>query len=116
MSEEAVTFNLEINVEPALNGIRQIEGLTFRTLGYTDRILNAAGAKDIAGAVRIFQEITMVVRLAHSAIIAFEMASGPIGWWRAILGLVGAGFMVESIGAQVTPMVNAYYNNQRGMS
>jgi len=90
MSEETVTFNLEINVEKAASAIRQVEGLTFRTLGYLQRL---GLPENINQAIRLVQRLTMAIRLLHSAIIALEVASGPIGWWRVGLALVGAGFM-----------------------
>lgn len=94
MSEEEVVFNLELNVEPALANVRQVEGLIFRTLGYIQRLGLPA---DINHAIRIVQQMTMAIRLMHSAMIALEAASGPIGWWRAALGMAGAGFAVAGV-------------------
>jgi hypothetical protein len=109
MSEEEVTFNLEINVEPALNSIRQVEGLTFRTLGYMQRL---GLPENFNQAIGVVQDFTMVVRLAHSAIIALQLASGPIGWWRAGLAIVGAGFAAASTVASL----DAMYDNERSTS
>jgi hypothetical protein len=106
MSEESVTFNLELNVEPALQSLRQVEGLTFRTLGYMQRL---GLPENMNQAIQLVQRLTMVIRLAHSAIIALEMASGPIGWWRAGLAIVGTVFAVGSF-------TESAYDIQRGTS
>ena len=110
MSEEAVTFNLEINVEPALQNMRQIEGLSFRTLGYFQRL---GLPENINSGIRIVQEATMSLRLLHSAIVSIELASGPIGWWRAALALAGTGFAVGSL---VSDLDGSNYSTTRGTS
>jgi len=103
--EETATFNLEINVEQALSNLRQIEGLLFRTLGYVQRL---GLPENMNQAIRVIQRVTMAIRLVHSAIIAMELASGPIGWWRVGLALAGVGFTVAGIASDVG------YDAQRG--
>lgn len=104
MSEEDVTFNLELNVERCMSSLRQVEGLAFRTLGYMQRL---GLPENVNQAIRVIQQITMAVRLLHSAIIAMELATGPIGYWRAGLALVGTGFAVASVGS-------TFYDGTRG--
>lgn len=88
MSEETVTFNLELNVEHALSDIRRFETLMFRTLGLVRRL---CGDETIDAAINKVQQFVMVVRLAHSAWIAFSLATGPLGWAMAIVsGLTAA--------------------------
>ena len=105
MSEETVTFNLEVNVEQALSNLRQIEGLVFRTLGYIQRL---GLPENINQAITIFQRATMAIRLLHSAIIAMQVASGPIGWWRLGLSLMGMGLTFSSLTSDLG------YDVQRG--
>jgi len=109
VSEESVTFNLELNVESAIANMRQLEGLTFRTLGYMQRF---GLPENVNQALGVIQSFTMAVRLAHSAMIALELASGPLGWWRAGLAIVGTGFALASTAAQL----DAMYDSQRGSS
>jgi hypothetical protein len=109
VSTEEVTFNLELNVEGALGKLRQIEGLTFRTLGYMQRL---GLPENVNQAIGQLQQLAMTVRVLHTAIIAFELATGPIGWWRAGLAIVGAAF---SVGGLVSSMsTETSYDNQRG--
>jgi hypothetical protein len=105
MSEEAVTFNLELNVEPAIQNMRQVEGLLFRTFGYLQRL---GLPENLNKAIRVVQELTMSIRIAHSAIIAFELAAGPIGWWRAALALTGAAFSAVSTGQEIATTIESY--------
>jgi hypothetical protein len=107
--EETVTFNLELNVEPALNSMRQIEGLTFRTLGYMKRL---GLPENVNQAIDTIQNVTMTLRLLHSAIIAIELASGPIGWWRAGLAIAGTGLALAS----TINEIDSTYDAQRGNS
>ena len=82
-SEETVTFNLELNVEQAISEIRRLETLLFRSIALARRL---GLPEDIDSAVYKIQRLIMVVRLAHSTLIAFQTASGPIGWALAIVG------------------------------
>ena len=106
LSEESVTFNLELNVEPALGSLRQVEGLATRTLGYMQRL---GLPEDVNKAIQVVQRLTLVVRLAHSALIALQLAEGPTGWWRAGLAIVGTVFATASF-------VESSYDYDRGTS
>jgi len=90
MSEEhLVTFNLELNVEQALSNLRRMETLLYRTMGLIGRM---GLPENIDQAVAKIQQLIMTIRLLHSAIIALEAASGPIGWAFAGVGIATAGF------------------------
>jgi len=82
LSEETVVFNLELNVERALSSARQLETLLFRSLGLMRRL---CGDENVDAAIAKFQKLVMTIRLAHTTLILFESASGPIGW--AMLGV-----------------------------
>lgn len=84
LSEETVTFNLELNVEQCLSNIRRMETLLFRTLGLLRRL---SGNESIDAAISKIQRLVMIIRLTHSAILLLEKASGPIGWAFAIVGI-----------------------------
>ncbi len=84
MSEETVTWNLDINVTQAQSELRKVEFLLFRTLG----ILNRLGLpEDIQKGIAELQRLIMIVRLTHTALIALQTASGPIGWAMAGLSV-----------------------------
>ena len=84
MSEETVTFNLEINVEQAFSTVRKLELIAYRTINLLRRM---GLPENVDDAIAKVQRFIMTVRLAHSAILAFEAASGPIGWIMAGLGI-----------------------------
>jgi hypothetical protein len=84
MSEETVTFNLELNVEQALSSIRRIETLLYRIMGLLRRM---GLSEDVEKAVLSIQKLIMTIRLLHTAIVALEAASGPVGWALAIVGM-----------------------------
>jgi len=96
MSEETVTFNLELNTEQALSSIRQLEGLLYRSLALIRRL---GLPEDMNQAIYEMQRMIMTIRLLHTAIILLESASGPIGWLRAGVAtgttLVGLGSTIE---------------------
>jgi hypothetical protein len=87
MSEETVTFNLELNVEPVEDSFRRVESLLFRTLGLLRRI---SGNENVDKAISAIQRLVGIIRLAHSAWIAFQAATGPIGWAFAIVAGLSA--------------------------
>lgn len=92
MSEETVTFNLELNVEAVIENTRRLETLLFRSLSLMGRL---GLPENITEAIRKVEQLVMVIRLLHTAAIALEAASGPIGW---ALALVGAASAVLSLG------------------
>jgi hypothetical protein len=93
MSEETVTFNLEVNVEKAFSNVRRIELIVFRVLGLWLRIcrlLNLPEDSPINRVIEKVQHLTMVIRTLHTAAILLQTASGPIGWAMAGIGLASA--------------------------
>ncbi len=94
MSEETVTFNLELNVEKTTSSIRRLEGLLYRSMGLLKRF---SGDENIDAAITKIQQLVLFIRLLHSAIIYLEAATGPIGWAFAAVGVVSAGFAVGDI-------------------
>jgi hypothetical protein len=98
MSEETVTFNLELNTEQTFSEIRKLETLLFRSLALARRL---GLPEDINEAINRIQRMVMTIRLLHTAMIALEAATGPIGWALAIVGGVSAvvsmgDFMMET--------------------
>ena len=92
MSEETVTFNLELNVERAIDSTRRLETLLYRTLGLLGRL---GLPENIDQAIAKVQRLVMTIRLLHTAMIALESASGPVGW---ALAIVGTGSALLSMG------------------
>ena len=100
--EETVTFNLELNVEPALlDNVRQVEGLLTRTFGFLNRL---GLPPQIERAINTLQRLIMTIRILHSAVIAFE-SSNPLGLWRSAL----------AVGSAVTLMTNMTTDFSMGM-
>lgn len=86
-AEESVTFNLELNVEQVINNTRRLETLLFRTLGLLGRL---GLPENIDQAIAQVQRLVMNIRLLHTAMVALEAASGPIGWALVIVGTASA--------------------------
>jgi hypothetical protein len=92
MSEETVTFNLELNVEKAFSASRRIELIIFRALGLWNRLCRMLGLPDdspIMAITQKVQQIVMVIRQLHTSLILIESASGPLGWAMAALSVAG---------------------------
>lgn len=87
MSEETVIFNLELNVEQALDNARRLEILLYRSLALLGRL---GLPENIDQAIAKVQRLVMTIRLLHTAAIALEAASGPIGWALALVGVASA--------------------------
>ncbi len=97
--EETVTFNLELNVEQCIDNIRQIEALLYRTMGLLHR-LNLPD--DIEQGIARLQRLIMTIRLTHTALIALEAASGPLGWALAGVGIVSAAWTAYDVAYEMS--------------
>jgi len=98
MSEETVTFNLELNVEEAFSNARRIELILFRALGLWNRIMRLLGLppdSPLAQGVARIQQFVMLIRTLHTAAMLLQAASGPIGWAMAGIS-VGATVMTAA--------------------
>jgi hypothetical protein len=87
VSEETVTFNLELNVEQAIDNARRLELLLYRSIALLGRL---GLPENIDQAISKVQRLIMTIRLLHTAMIALEAASGPIGWALALVGVASA--------------------------
>ena len=90
MSEDTVTFNLELNVEQAVSSVRKIEFLLFRAFRLWGRICRALGVPEdspIMVVTERIQKLIMLVRVLHTSFILLNAASGPIGWAMAGIGV-----------------------------
>ena len=95
MSEEyLVTFNLELNVEQAYSEIRKLQTLLFRTFSIIRRL---GLPENIEQAITTIQRLIMIIRLLHTTMIAFEAATGPIGYALAGLGVIYAGVAMTNL-------------------
>jgi len=84
MSDETITFNLELNAAQLQTEVRKLELLLFRSLDLLSRL---GLPEEIDAAITKIQRLVMTIRLLHSAIIAIQAASGPIGWALAGIGI-----------------------------
>jgi len=98
-TEETVTFNLELNVEQAISQIRRMETLLFRTLALINRL---GLPEDISRAISVVQRLIMTVRMLHTAILAFEAATGPIGWALAGVGFISSMVSLGELGMELS--------------
>jgi len=90
--EETVTLNLELNVEQTMSELRKVELLAYRSLGLLKRL---GLPEDIEQGIEKLQRLIMTIRLAHTAIMAFQavlLAGTPIGWGLAIVAGASAAF------------------------
>jgi len=97
MSEETVTFNLELNVEQAYSEIRKYETVMYRVLG----LMNRAGLpEDVQDAIMLIQQLVMTARLLQTAIAALNvsMMTSPAGVVLGGVGIMMAGVSgIESV-------------------
>lgn len=93
MSEETVTFNLDLLVEQAADKSRKIELIIFRGLGLWNRMCRMLGLPADSPIVKVtaqIQRVVMTIRTLHTAVILLNAASGPIGWAMAGIGVGSA--------------------------
>jgi len=90
MSEETVTFNLELNTTQALEGIQEINNLFTTYLALARRM---GLPDDVMMALSIFQQLRVAAETAYRSIMILYTASGPIGWIIGIGGIALSGFM-----------------------
>ena len=84
MSEETVTFNLELNVEQAISEVRRLQTLLYRTISLLRRL---GLPEDVNAVITRIQRLIMVVRLLHTALVSLQAATGPYGIALALVGL-----------------------------
>jgi hypothetical protein len=84
---DTITFNLELNIERAWDNARRLELLLYRSIALLGRM---GLPENIDQAIAKVQRLIMTVRLLHTAAIALEGASGPIGWALALVGVASA--------------------------
>ena len=95
MSEETVTFNLDIDASRVQSTVRQVEFLIYRIFSLLGRL---GLPEQIDQAIAKLQRLIMTIRLVHTALIALHtarMAAGdPLAWATAGVALAGAAVTV----------------------
>jgi len=89
MSEETVTFNLEINLEPTYAEIKKFETVLMRSLSLLRRM---TGSKDVATAINAIQRLITIIRMLQVTMLAFQAATGPLGWAYLTVTAISTGF------------------------
>lgn len=99
MSEDhTVSFSLEINVEPAHQSLRVLQMVLFRLLGVFRRL----GLPDnIDAGIAKMQRFIAVMNQARLAAIAFQTASGPMGWAMAGIGIATTAFSMADLATEM---------------
>ena len=106
MSEETVTFNLELNVGEALGEARKFELVLSRIFGLLARLGLPA---DLTAAIRKIQQVIMTIRMLHTAIIALNTALIAVsGGSFAILQFAMAGIGFAGVGLSFTDILSGY--------
>jgi hypothetical protein len=82
-----VVTSIKPMLEDELGTARELEMVMYRGTGLLRRM---SGNEDLNAAISKVQRLAVVIRLAHSAWIAFEMASGPVGWTFAVIAGLSA--------------------------
>jgi len=90
MSEETVTFNLELNTTQALEEIQELNNLFTTYLALARRM---GLPDDIMMALSMIQQMRIAAETAYRSIMLLYTASGPIGWAIGLGGIALAGFM-----------------------
>ena len=103
MSEETVTFNLELNDALTMSNARKIELIFYRLLSLARRL---GLPEDMDAAIMKIGRMTMAVRLLHGAITAIE-ASTPYGWALALVSVAG-------VSITTAEMTHEYYGDVQG--
>jgi len=88
---DTVSFSLEVNIEKAYEDIRRVQTLLFRILNIVQRM---SGDEKLDAFISKLQRLIMILNQARLTIIAFQIASGPIGWGLAIVGLAGTALTI----------------------
>jgi hypothetical protein len=83
-----VVTSIKPVLEDELGTARELEMVLYRGTGILRRM---SGSETLDAAIGKVQRLAVVIRLAHSAWIAFEAASGPVGWTFAIIAGLSAG-------------------------
>ena len=93
--EETVTFNLELNVEKSYSDLRRLELLLYRTISLLRRF---GLPEDLSRGLYLVQRMILSIRMLQTSLMAFYVATGPIGYGLAIVGLAsGALTMADTI-------------------
>jgi hypothetical protein len=61
----------------------------------------STGSQDIRNGIDLIQRLTSTIRVAQFAWVAFETATGPLGWLLALSGAIMAGSYVYSLGTEL---------------
>lgn len=83
--DHTVSFSFEINLEPAMENLRQYQTLLYQTMALARRF---GLPEDIDSAISKMQRMIMIANQLRLTIIALEAASGPVGWALAGVGLL----------------------------
>lgn len=94
VTDETVSFSLEINVEAAHTDVRRL----LTALNRTFMILRRMGLpEDVDKAMRVVSNLVTLLNQLRLTIIALEAASGPLGWWLALTGMASTQFAAANV-------------------
>lgn len=84
MSSEEVSFTLQLTVDQAVTELRKFQTFLYRSIALAKRLGLPEDLDEMATKI---QRITMLFNQARLAAIAFQAASGPLGWALAGVGM-----------------------------
>ena len=95
VSDEAVSFSLEVNVEEAFIEMRKLNTVIYRTLG----LLSKMGGSDFKQSIAQVQRLIALLNQARLAVTALHAAmylgAGPLGW--ALAGVAIGGVVIGGV-------------------
>ena len=92
VEEHVISFSLEVNVDDLYQNIRRVQALIFRTISLLRRM---GLPEEVDAAIVKLQRLITILNMARLTIIAYQAASGPIGW---AMFAVGAAATIASAG------------------
>lgn len=92
---DALEARLErIGRNATYHDLRMMEATANKLMGIIRRM---SGSEEVDVAIRKIQDLITIIRMAQVTIMAFNAASGPIGWGFAIVGLVATAITIGDV-------------------
>jgi hypothetical protein len=102
-AEGGIEFSIEIGgLDMSHREIRMLEIALYRLMG---QIKKVTGKDNIGQAFAEIQRITLIARIATTALYALNAAEGPVGWLFAITSVSATGFAIGGLFSTTTDIV-----------
>ena len=98
MSEETVTYNLNIDVTETVRELRSLETILYRSLSLAKRF---GLPEHIDAAITKIQHLIATLNLLRATIIATQLATGPIGLLSITVGAAAVALSVADLAMEL---------------